>query len=106
MTTLAELSRTLLLATGRQPLSRMSVRELAVLTVLATSEQPWGTMELAAALRVGKPTITRATTRLTIMGLALSVRRPKDGRRRNITITEAGRLAVAALAAPPLAAAA
>jgi DNA-binding MarR family transcriptional regulator len=98
---LEPLTMLLLRAAEDKATTLLTVRDLALL-VMMTNEQrkgrdePWGTGELARALKVQKPTITRAMTTMARHGLIRSeARRPREGRKgdlrlRDIEITSKG----------------
>lgn len=74
-----------------------TLRQLAVLDVVATAPGV-GVRELARALSVPKPTITRAVDLLAEGGLMVRRVDPNDGRCVKLQVTAAGRKALAAAA--------
>jgi len=83
-----------------------TTRGLALLLVLERSQAPMQTRDLAKALGVSKPCITRATNSLKRAGLVIKCRRDSDLRDHLVLLTEKGRTAMRAVLAPELAVAA
>jgi DNA-binding MarR family transcriptional regulator len=75
----------------------LSLRQLAVLLVLATEPGPHLVRHLAARLAVPKPSITRAVDRLATLDLARRQDNPEDRRSPLLSATLAGRAYVRVL---------
>lgn len=68
----------------------LSLRQLAVLSVLVSTQNPHTIRGLAAMLQVYKPAISRAVDRLELHGLAQRLPDPADGRSVLVQATRAG----------------
>ncbi|EPR09900.1 hypothetical protein M527_07185 [Sphingobium indicum IP26] len=71
--------------------AEMTLRQLALLSVLADDPGPHHVRHLARTLHVSKPVITRALIRLEQRDLVLRAINPRDRRDRFIALTDAGR---------------
>lgn len=71
--------------------SELTLRQLALLCVVADDEGPHHVRHLAKTLGVSKPVVTRAVHLLARRGLLKRQRRPDDRRDVVIAATEAGR---------------
>jgi DNA-binding MarR family transcriptional regulator len=69
----------------------LSLRQMAVLLVCQSADQPQTVRGLAQHLDIAKPPVTRAVDRLERAGLAARQENPAEGRSILITITAAGR---------------
>ena len=73
----------------------LTLRQVALLFVLDSCTEPWLTHDLAMALDVPKPSISRALDKLSICGLAkrLSARQMSDDKHTNVyvALTDKGR---------------
>jgi len=69
----------------------LTVRQLALLCVVADDEGPHHVRHLAKTLGVSKPVVTRAVNHLSRCGLLGRQRRPEDRRDVVIALTDAGR---------------
>ena len=82
----------------------LSAAGLAVLERLALAPAPPSPLQLAAALRLGKPAMTYTLQRLEARRLVSIAADPSDGRMKRVAITEAGlaarRTALAAIRPP------
>lgn len=77
----------------------VTTRQLAILGVAMTAEEPLKVREMASALKLSKPVVTRALLTLERYGL-VERRRGKDMRDRFIHVTSSGRAWRAAVGGP------
>lgn len=68
----------------------LTLRQIAILGVAMSSDQPPRVRELASALHVSKPVVTRALNTLAELGL-IERQRGYDRRDRFVHVTQAGR---------------
>jgi DNA-binding MarR family transcriptional regulator len=85
-----DLWRRVTVETVRSEEPDLTARQLAVLMIVALQPAPHTVRALAAALKVGKPAITRALDTLSALGFVLRRRDPKDGRNVLIEATPTG----------------
>lgn len=71
--------------------SDLTLRQLALICVLADEEGPHHVRHLAQSLKVAKPVVTRAINRLEQDGLVCRAINPGDRRDRFVSLTDAGR---------------
>ena len=71
--------------------AEMTLRQLALICVLADEAGPHHVRHLAWSLHVSKPVITRAINRLTSDGLVRRDINPRDRRDRLVALTDAGK---------------
>jgi DNA-binding MarR family transcriptional regulator len=69
----------------------MTLRQVALIGVVADEPGPHHVRDLAAKLSVSKPVVTRAVTALKVRGILTSHRPAADRRHCIVELTEAGR---------------